>query len=214
MSCPLCQSEIVSEFHKDKHRTYFRCSVCDLVYVPAKYYLTEKDERERYELHNNSYSDSGYVASLEKLLLPLLPRLEPAAKGLDFGSGPQPIFSRLLIDKGFDMDIFDPFYANNTQVFDEKYDFITATEVVEHLYKPNFELFRLFAMLTNNGVLGILTQLRSDTCDFKKWWYKNDKTHVCFFSRNSFFWIAKSLNAHVKFVDENVILLSKQALVD
>jgi hypothetical protein len=53
----------------------------------------------------------------------------------------------MLSEKGHEMDNYDPFYAPDTACFDSSYDFITATEVVEHLSAPGEELQRLWGLL-------------------------------------------------------------------
>jgi hypothetical protein len=48
---------------------------------------------------------------------------------------------------------------------------------------------------------------------FSRWHYKNDLTHVCFFSRESWQWWAGQNNATVCFPDSDVILLRKNPVV-
>ena len=62
------------------------------------------------------------------------------------------------------------------------YDFICATEVVEHLHRPGQDLERLWSLLRPGGWMGIMTKLVRDRASFDTWHYKNDPTHVCFFS--------------------------------
>lgn len=54
-------------------------------------------------------------------------------------------------EAGHEMAIFDKFYAPDSKVFRKRYDFITATEVLEHLKKPKVELNRLWALLPPGG---------------------------------------------------------------
>jgi 2-polyprenyl-3-methyl-5-hydroxy-6-metoxy-1,4-benzoquinol methylase len=80
----------------------------------------------------------------------------------------------LIIAKFFryQVDLFDKFYADNPEVFSNQYDFITATEVIEHLSEPRFELNRLFTLLKKGGVLAIMTQMITKETDFSTWYYK------------------------------------------
>jgi 2-polyprenyl-3-methyl-5-hydroxy-6-metoxy-1,4-benzoquinol methylase len=108
------------------------------------------------------------------------------------------------------MDIYDPFYAPNNEVFDKQYNFITSTEVIEHMHQPLFELKRLKSMLKPNGVLGIMTMFHLENKEkFAKWFYKNDPTHITFFCEKSFIWLAKELNLKLTLVEKDVILLQK-----
>ena len=108
------------------------------------------------------------------------------------------------------MEIFDKFYASDEQVFNQKYDFITATEVVEHLRNPQKELERLWGCLKEGGCLGIMTKLALGLEEFKNWHYKNDMTHICFFSKETFQWLADQWNADISFVEKDVILLHRR----
>ena len=45
------------------------------------------------------------------------------------------------------MSLYDPFFFPDRTRLSRRYDFITATEVVEHLHRPGEELERLWAML-------------------------------------------------------------------
>ena len=56
---------------------------CRLNYWPAP-----DKEKARYEQHQNSGSDEGYVAFLKQLSDPLAGMLREGARGLDFGAGP------------------------------------------------------------------------------------------------------------------------------
>ena len=79
------------------------------------------------------------------------------------------------------MKLYDLFYAPDTQFLQRQYDFIAASEVVEHLHHPRRELERLWSCLKPNGVLGIMTKRVIDQAAFSHWYYKSDLTHVCFF---------------------------------
>ncbi len=209
--CPLCSSKNHVPFFADKKRNYLRCSCCHLVFVPKRYWLSIEDERATYDLHENDAKDQGYRQFLSRLSLPLLEKLESNQKGLDFGCGPGPTLSALLEEQGQQMDLYDPFYYNDPSVFDKKYDFICATEVVEHLHDPNNNFEALFRMLKPGGLLGIMTKLVIDEDAFSQWHYIRDMTHVCFYSRDTFEYLAQRFNAELDFVTNDVIFLDKIA---
>ena len=140
-------------------------------------------------------------------------KIDPAFKAeriLDFGCGPGPALSVMMEQQGRQMDLYDPFYYNDPSVFDKKYDFICATEVVEHLHNPNKEFAALFKMLRQNGWLGIMTKLVIDENAFKKWHYIRDMTHICFYGRSTFEYLAQRFNAEIDFVANDVILFNKK----
>ena len=136
-------------------------------------------------------------------------RLAPHSHGLDFGAGPGPTLSVIFEEAGHRMTIYDPFYAPDQAVFNHQYNFITATEVVEHLRDPQMELGRLWGCLKSGGTLGIMTKLALDIDAFARWHYKNDLTHICFFSRETFAWLAERWGINLVFIGKDVILFQK-----
>jgi hypothetical protein len=162
-----------------------------------------------YELHQNSPRDTAYRKFLVRLFDPMRSLLTPASEGLDFGSGPGPTLSVMFAEAGFPMTIYDAFYAKDIEALQKPYDFITATEVVEHLREPGKELGRLWSLLKPGGWLGIMTKLALDKQAFASWHYTNDPTHICFFSRKTFQWLAKQWQVEPEFIGNDVILLKK-----
>lgn len=212
--CPLCGGLNVNLFHQDRRREYFRCRICGLVFVPPVYHLSREAEKAEYDRHQNHPDDPGYRRFLNRLVLPLQMRLAPESKGLDFGSGPGPTLAPMLAEAGHNVALYDPFYALNPAALDARYDFITASEVVEHLHYPGPVLDRLYRLLTPGGLLGIMTKRVIDRERFAGWHYINDPTHVCFFSRNTFAWLATRWRARLDIVDRDVIIIKKPAGVD
>jgi hypothetical protein len=206
--CPLCSASEAASFHQDKRREYLRCSVCRLIFVPESFHLPEADERAVYDLHQNSPDDHAYRAFLNRLSEPVATRLNPRSRGLDFGSGPGPTLSVMFEELGHMMAIYDPFYAPDTSVLATQYDFVTASEVVEHFRNPTDDLHRLWSCVKPGGILGIMTKLALNRAAFERWHYTHDQTHVSFFSRETFEWLATRWKARLNFVGHDVILLT------
>ena len=206
--CPLCRASQGRPFYRDS-REYFRCPVCTLVFVLPCQFLSSKEEKSVYDLHYNSADDPGYRRFLARLFGPLSQRLAPNSCGLDFGSGPGPTLSVMFEEAGHSMEIYDPFFAPETIALQRKYDFIVASEVVEHLHDPRRELDRLWSCLKPNGLLGIMTKRVIDRDAFSRWHYKNDPTHVCFFSTATFQWLADHWRSTLTFPDKDVVLFTK-----
>lgn len=190
-------------------RDYFRCRNCRLVFVDPQQRLTAAEERSRYERHENDPDDPAYRSFLNRMVKPISKKLKPGSFGLDFGSGPGPTLNIMLEEKGHTVRIYDPFYANDSSVFEERYDFITCTETAEHLFRPLWELDRLWSCLKPGGWLGIMTSLAPEDEQFAGWHYKNDDTHVIFYSRESFEWLKKRWGAGLEFHEQNVMLFRK-----
>ena len=207
--CPLCDSLQSEPYHQDRRRAYFRCRVCRLVFVPPRYYLSRKEEKAEYDRHQNLPDDPGYRQFLNRLFLPLQARLIPGSQGLDFGSGPGPTLSVMLTEAGHDVCLYDLFYAHHSEVLARRYDFITASEVVEHLHHPGPQLDRLYRLLRPGGLLGIMTKRVIDRAKFADWHYKNDLTHVCFFPKATFVWLAERWQARLDIVAPDVVIIHK-----
>ena len=209
-TCPLCHSQGAGLFHQDKRRQYFRCGHCALVFADPAARLSPEDEKAHYDLHENNPEDAGYRRFLSRLADPLQERLgRSKLNGLDFGSGPGPTLSLMFVEQGHDMAIYDPYFAPEPAVLATQYDFVTCTEAIEHFYTPAKEWGLLLGMVKPGGWLGLMTKLATDADAFSRWHYKNDPTHVSFFSRDTFKFLAERDGLEVEFVGNDVILLRK-----
>ena len=209
LPCPLCAAAGASPFYRDSRREYLRCSECALVFVPPLYYLDRAAERREYELHENHPGDAGYRRFLSRLAIPLLERLPEGASGLDFGCGPGPALAMMLEEGGCRMRLYDSFFRPEQDALAGQYDFITATEVVEHLHRPGEELSRLWSLLRPGGLLGVMTKLVIDAEAFSRWHYKNDPTHVAFFSADTWAWWAASQGGQVDQLAADALIIAK-----
>ncbi|MBD3898277.1 class I SAM-dependent methyltransferase [Halomonas sp. ML-15] len=210
-TCPLCAGADCTHYHRDARRVYLQCPRCALIFVPSAFHLGPAEERAVYDQHQNSPQDAGYRRFLSRLFTPLSAKLSPGACGLDFGSGPGPTLSVMFEEAGHSMAIYDPYYAPDTAVLADAYDFITATEVVEHLSAPGHELARLVGLLRPGGWLGLMTKRPTSHATFVHWHYILDPTHVSFYSDATFTWLAEHLGMQVEFPADDVVLLHKSA---
>jgi hypothetical protein len=216
MNCLLCNAgEVDVHFeHEDPRygtRTYWCCGQCGLIFLEPSQRLKPEDEKARYDTHQNDPNDEGYVGFLKRLAIPLSERLQPGQQGLDFGCGPGPTMSVILGEKGFEVEDYDPFYFPDHSLLDKAYDFISCSEVVEHLFEPRKEFQRLDNMLLSNSYLGIMTEFSTDPDQFSDWWYHRDPTHVCFYSVKTFDWIASWKNWLRSYPQKNVVIFQKSA---
>lgn len=212
--CPLC-GESASYFDTDPpnkplRRDYYRCAHCGLIFIPASQHITPEDEHSRYEEHENHPDDPGYRAFLNQMFDPMLKRIPPGSKGLDFGSGPGPTLGLMFEKKGHHVSNYDLYYDHHPEMFDTQYDFITTTETVEHLSRPGSELDRLWSCLKEGGWLGIMTLRIPRDQPFTEWHYRNDDTHITFFSDQTFQWLGRYWNSNPEFMGERVVLFRKR----
>ncbi len=209
ISCPLCLSQHYIHFSSDKRREYLQCKICALVYVEDRFILSPKEEKEIYDLHENDINDSGYIKFLSRLTEPLTKMIAPGCHGLDFGCGPGPALAHMLVEQGFKMDLYDLYYFPDKEILKQKFDFITSTEVIEHIKDSKAFIDQLYCMLKNRGVIGIMTKLVLNQEAFSSWHYKNDQTHIRFFSTETFEWIAREWKMNIQFHGNDVILFEK-----
>ena len=208
-TCPLCTNSSIEHYAQDKKRDYWQCLTCDLVFVDKSQQLSHEEEKAVYQQHENNPDDAGYRKFLSRMSQPMLERIPPLSHGLDFGCGPGPTLSLMFEEAGHSMAIYDPYFANNLDVLSQEYDFITSTEVFEHLSSPKDVLEQLLPILKPGGWLGLMTKRVIDQAAFKRWHYKNDPTHITFFSDRTFHWIAAQYGLTLALVDQDVALLLK-----
>ncbi len=209
MNCPLCLSTQSRLFFKEKARFFHRCNHCDLIFLDDQFYLSETDEKKRYDLHDNNPEDPAYVAFLMQLIKPIKPYLNSNMTALDFGSGIGRVIESVLKGSVKEINSFDPFYLNKPSLLTKQYNIITATEVVEHLKTPAQVFEHLKKMLLPDALLGRMTKL-SDHIDFPSWYYKNDPTHIVFYSKKTMHWIAEKFSFDILILNEQVTVFKNR----
>lgn len=208
--CPLCRAPHPIFFHQDKQRCYFRCQRCALAFADRNALLSHQAEYAQYLLHNNDVNDSGYRRFLARLSEPLLAKINATGKvGLDFGCGPGPLLAQMLSEAGQHMHLWDPYFANNQLTLQQHYDFICCSEAMEHFANPANEWAQWQQMLKPGGILAIMTKRYTDKTAFSQWHYKTDPTHISFFHRDTFCWLANEAKMTADFVTNDVVILQK-----
>lgn len=208
-SCPLCSATNPVAYLEKLERRYFRCTECDLVFVHPDDRPSPPEEATRYLAHRNTRDDAGYVSFLRRLADPVCARMPVGSRGLDVGCGPVPVLSALLTEGGRPTRYFDPLFHPDEEVFLDRYDFVTCSEVVEHAHDPAALFARLIGLLRPGGTLGVMTSLRNDRTNFETWWYRRDITHVCFFSAVTMQWIGGRWSLDVEIPVPNVVLFAR-----
>ncbi len=211
-TCPLCdcpKSNFYFTDPKNFQHTYHHCSRCDLVFVIPDCRLSFDEEKARYDMHHNDDSRDDYIDFLSRLAKPTLQHLPSEAHGLDFGSGESQAMANLFRQAGHRCDCYDIFYYPDKTLLQHRYDFIIASEVIEHLYQPKIIFMQWLSLLQPEGILAIMTGFRPADKAFPNWWYKNDPTHVSLFSSKTFDYLQKAYRLQVIEKDQNIILFSK-----
>lgn len=173
---------------------YLQCDNCALVFVPVDQLLSFEDEMERYSQHNNSSEDPRYCKYLQGKIDDMQELGVDLSAGtiLDFGAGENGVMTELLKEQGYDATAYDPAYGLD-DLSKAPYHLIIMNEVIEHLYTPMDELKKLYELLASGGYLYINTEMIDTVKEFENWWYRNDPTHVIFFSEKTFEYLADAL---------------------
>jgi len=207
MKCLLCTTESSTSLLNS-----FDCPKCGLKFKNPNQFLSDKEEKERYHTHQNNPEDQGYRDFLNKLVNPLekfLPK--ESFKSLDFGCGPGPTISLLLKKFGAETADYDPlFFPQNELLKTIHYDVVVSTEVVEHFHHPAEDWKLLSSLVKSGGILAIMTQFLKPETDYAKWWYKNDPTHVVFYSEKTFSYLCEYLELEKVFCDENSVIIFRK----
>ncbi len=193
MICSLCGSPTLF-FKKIRKKEYYRCSTCDAIQLHSNYFLPPEEEKARYETHNNNVEDPRYQQFVSPIVKEVLSYYKTNHIGLDFGAGTGPVISKLLSERGYKINLYDPFFWNDKQYLQSKYDFIVCCEVIEHFHSPKKEFQLLHSLIKEKGSIILMTDLYHDDIIFDTWYYKNDPTHIFFYTKNTLEYIREQYN--------------------
>lgn len=209
-SCPLChKTEITPLDGAPSEVTHFHCMNCDLRFLEPARRISPEEEKARYLEHNNDVSDPRYQKFVGPLYREIFSRVRVGAHGLDFGAGTGPVLARLLEKDGYQISLYDPYFWPDPAPLKEKYEFVFSSEVVEHFREPGAEFERMKSLLKDGGLLAIMTLLYEDSIDFQSWYYRKDPTHICFYSKKTFEWIANHYGfSELSFSGDRTVLLT------
>ncbi|WP_214454860.1 class I SAM-dependent methyltransferase [Aeromonas dhakensis] len=208
LSCPLCCAADAYELPV-AGKLYHRCRACELVWLDAAEHLDPAREKAVYDGHDNQVDDPRYRHFLQRAFGEVQRRLPPPASGLDFGCGPGPALIAMGREAGYQMAGYDKFYADEPELLTRQYDFITSTEVIEHIATPSAVLETLWGCLKPGGLLVLQTQRVLGDERFRQWRYRHDPTHIVFFAEASFRALADRWQAQVEFPHADVAVFTK-----
>lgn len=208
MDCILCAAK-TGKFWKSKKREFVRCTNCGGIQLLPEYYVAEDIEKQRYLSHNNDVEDPRYQEFVSPITSRVLSDFSVKNTGLDYGCGTGPVATTELEKEGFSIALYDPYFYPDKSVLKNTYDFIICCEVMEHFYDPAGEFRELSQSLNPGGKLYCKTSIYSEDLDFDNWYYKNDPTHVFFYTRKSLEWIRDNLGFSVLEIEPKLIVLSK-----
>lgn len=225
-ACPLCFDSSASPFCSGSawptQGDFYLCKNCDGVFKNPKAQLSEEQEKHRYDLHNNSLEDAGYLQYLNKSWQGFLQHtpqniLSFTSSVLDYGCGPVKALEHILRDTEFRVSSWDKYYfpenlfhshdtsdSLSTSPPQTTFDILFCHEVVEHFTRAAQDFERLISLTHTGSLLFIRTEFYPLSFqDFKAWYYKNDPTHVFFYQRKSFEHLASKHNLKIIDVFDN-----------
>jgi len=204
-NCPLCNSTATLLCHKPKH-LFYKCNTCEGIFRPKHTFLTAEEEKKHYEKHNNDIYDERYQAFVSPIVEAVLQDFSMEAKGLDFGSGTGPVIAKMLTDKGFQVQNYDLFFANELSLLKEKYNYVSCCEVMEHFHHPYQEFELLKNLLLPKGKLYCKTEVYKNQTPFQNWYYKDDFTHVFIYQPKTLEWIKNEFHFSNLIIKEKLIV--------
>jgi len=188
MLCRICKSSS-SQYYKDT-RVFHKCPQCSLIFTDQ---TLDRESEEKHYKGQWENSNKEHIIALADKLLTIINKYRKPSRILDFGSGSGSITDEFL-SRGIDTTPYEPMAHGSLAKhnYQNKFDTVIATEVIEHL--PNLwdELKNIMGVLTNDGIAVFTTLMTNAFIDtpneqfaFRKWWYKDDLTHVSFFCNRS-----------------------------
>ncbi len=223
MECLVCQGkgkEIFKGRILKKYETcYYQCPECGLIYTEEPYWI-----KEAYDDAITIY-DTGIMTrniSLSIATYTILKSLfgNRNVRGLDWGGG-YGIFVRLMRDLGYSFSWFDKYSANLVSrgfeadiKLDERYDIITAFEVLEHLPDPLQEIEK---MLNKSNIILFSTVVYDKKMNYPQlddWWYyvPEEGQHIVFYSNMTLKKIAKKFNINYYSINSSLHIFSKKKI--
>ena len=203
MNCRLCGADtrpfgelVVLASHCARYR---RCTDCGYVFVEEPDWLEEAYADEAIAaLDTGIVMRNLWLADAVDALLRW--RFRDVRSALDYGAG-SGLFVRLMRDRGYDFRWTDPYCRNLFALgfeadADDRFDFATCFEVVEHLPDP---LAVLAAVAERAPTLLVSTELLPETRNRPgEWHYYTPETgqHIGFFTAASLAVVARKLGRH------------------
>jgi SAM-dependent methyltransferase len=217
MKCLICNENVTSFKHHKFDMLFHECKHCELIFKDVSNYPSKEIELKQYNFHQNDFQNKGYINFLTNFVDSAVTPFIKQGDVLDFGSGPNPVLSKILTDDyHFNCDIYDKLYHDDQSYLKKKYDLITMTEVIEHLNDPK-EVFEMFnKILKPNGILAIMTLFHENNKEkFMDWFYIRDLTHISFYTPKTIEYLAKISGFELIYTnDYRVIVLKKRGEIN
>lgn len=208
MTCPLCLNHESTELFGPFNRQFYRCEYCRLLFADPSQLPDRSTEKTRYETHQNSTEDAGYIAFLNRAVQPSLAYLNANSKVLDYGCGPGPAIDFILKKQGIDCLNYDPIFFPN--IPQQKFDAVISTECIEHFHNTRVEFEKMLSFLKPGGLLTLMTDPYTEETDFNTWYYLKDPTHVSLFHSDTFHYLSETFGLELLLKPERRVYIFKK----
>ncbi|WP_076413141.1 methyltransferase domain-containing protein [Shewanella sp. UCD-KL12] len=208
LRCPLCHNEHTSLFYQDKKRSLFTCPQCQLIFSDAHSHLLPHVEKRRYQQNSEKYQ-KPLAQFLQSLIQECAQQNAQPLTGLNFGRIAKPDTLEAISIYGHKLSQYDPFFAPDHSLLKQEYDFISCYRVFEHFRFPSREWSLLCKLLKPGAWLAINTKILTEPENFTKWHHKNNPTHVSFYQRPTFEFLAQQAGFKLLFASNDLILVQK-----
>ncbi len=206
ISCLLCHSVSTVPFYIHKSYHFHSCTQCGTVFRDPATFISSEAEKARYLTHNNDVEDKRYQEFVSPITSSVMRLNSRESLGLDYGAGTGPVIAKILEEEGYRINLYDPFFHPDKTALAHTYDFIVCCEVIEHFHNPIDEFRILKQLLNPSGKLYCMTDLLVEKKDFENWYYKDDPTHVIFYSEENLHWIRRDIQFDNVVIDGRLII--------
>ncbi|MGB3723192.1 MAG: class I SAM-dependent methyltransferase [Pacificimonas sp.] len=169
-----------------KHEArYQRCDDCDFMCAASPHWLEEA------YTDAIAVTDTGImvrnIATVEKVADYLEISHKASARCLDYAGG-YGIFVRMMRDRGYDFDWYDPYSSNllarGFEMREGGYSVVTAMEVMEHVEDPRAFLTGITERTDPETIIFSTETYSGGTAPERDWWYYSFDTgqHIAFYS--------------------------------
>lgn len=214
MNCRICEAESPL-FYSDSRR-FYKCPSCALIFTneTAGDAAAEKHYKSQWDNTDGDF----WKRQVDGLLSVIHKYKMPVGRLLDFGSGSGEI-TKEFQTRGIEATPLDPMINGylKDQNYPHKFDVVVGVEVIEHLPNMWEELKEIERYLSNNGIIlftTILTESFINSANeldvFKRWWYKDDPTHVSFFCNKSIFRLAEIMRYTADIYGPQLFVLKRE----
>jgi hypothetical protein len=210
VNCLVCSSSSL-RLLKTPRKKFFRCGGCGFSFLHPDFLPSEEAALARYTLHQNDDDNEGYHHYISKIIDRALFYAGNVETVVDWGSGPNPLASKIMREKGLSVFSWDPNFSANENPRKAFYDAGICIEAAEHFINPQKDFAAFFAALKLGAYAFIHTHLApNDDDDFLRWWYTEDITHVSFYNKRSLEILGNMNRAKLITIEDNKLVVFRK----